>query len=300
MAVGSAMPMPAIINPQNAEEYRREREEQEKKEPAFQNVRWSKTGVEEGEEVELNAGVKDIADGNMVTLQVFHEGQEPGAGRALATIPLTVKDGAVSARWSWKSDAREMPPEADPRFIFTAHCAWCNFEKSSNALEVKLVRPEITKVEWHDKDGNSVSKGLVGEVLKLYAETKDVKGGVTFKIYDDKGKQVYSTGAKVEGNKAEAEWTYHYNGEKLDAKPKFKIEVVGFRCKKTESSECEISAKIEVQLIDVFKETISKGYKAVLIYPDNSTEEITFDTDGKSEVDDLIPSKYRVQLKVDK
>ena len=73
MAVGSAMPMPAIINPQNAEEYRREREEKEKKEPAFQNVRWSKTCVEEGEEVELNAGVKDIADGNMVTLQVFHE-----------------------------------------------------------------------------------------------------------------------------------------------------------------------------------------------------------------------------------
>ena len=242
MAVGSAMPMPAIINPQNAGEYRREREEQEKKEPAFQNVRWSKTCVEEGEEVELNAGVKDIADGNMVTLQVFHEGQGPGDGRALASIPLSVKDGAVSARWSWKSDAREMPPEADPRFIFTAHCAWCNFEKSGNSLEVKLKRPEITKVEWQDKDGNSTSKGLVGETLKLHAETKDMEGGVTFNVFDSSTKrQIASIGADIKDDKADAEWNPIDTRFPDDTKElKFSFEAKGNCCKKIESIECQV------------------------------------------------------------
>ena len=242
MAVGSAMPMPAIINPQNAEEYRREREEKEKKEPAFQNVRWSKTCVEEGEEVELSAGVKDISDGNMVTLQVFHEGQCPGDGRALASIPLTVKDGAVSARWSWKSDAREMPPETDPKFIFTAHSAWCNFEKSSNSLEVKVKRPEITKVEWQDKDGNSTSKGLVGEPLKLHAETKDMEGGVTFNIFDSSTKrQVASIGADIKDDKADAEWNPIDTRFPDDTKElKFSFEAKGNCCKKIESIECQV------------------------------------------------------------
>lgn len=242
MAVGSAMPMPAIINPQNAEEYRREREEKEKKEPAFQNVRWSKTCVEEGEEVELSAGVKDIADGNMVTLQVFHEGQGPGDGRTLASIPLTVKDGAVSARWSWKSDAREMPPEADPKFIFTAHCAWCNFEKSGNSLEVKVKRPEITKVEWQDKDGSSTSKGLVGEPLKLHAETKDMEGGVTFNIFDSSTKrQVASIGADIKDDKADAEWNPIDTRFPDDTKElKFSFEAKGNCCKKIESIECQV------------------------------------------------------------
>ena len=242
MAVGSAMPMPAIINPQNAGEYRREREEKEKKEPAFQNVRWSKTCVDEGEEVELSAGVKDIADGNMVTLQVFHEGQDSGDGSALASIPLTVKDGAVSARWSWKSDAREMPPETDPRFIFTAHSAWCNFEKSSNSLEVKLKRPEITKVEWQDKDGNSTSKGLVGETLKLHAETKDMEGGVTFNIFDSSTKrQIASIGADIKDDKADAEWNPIDTRFPDDTKElKFSFEAKGNCCKKIESIECQV------------------------------------------------------------
>ena len=62
--------MPAIVNPLNTEEWKREREESEKKEPKFMGVKWAKTSCREGEEIELSAGVKDIADGNMVTLQV--------------------------------------------------------------------------------------------------------------------------------------------------------------------------------------------------------------------------------------
>ena len=266
IAVGSAMPMPAIINPQNAEEYRREREEQEKKEPAFQNVRWSKTCVEEGEEVELSAGVKDIADGHMVTLQVFHEGQGPGDGRALASIPLTVKDGAVSARWSWKSDAREMPPETDPKFIFTAHCAWCNFEKSSNVLEVKLVRPEITKVEWQDGDGGALSKAIVGDKIKLHADTKDIEDGrgITFWIFDDKGREVTNIGATVSGDKADAEW--YVTDKRLPTdqnKLNYSFEVSANRTKKKESGKIAVRNP-KVLSMEWDKKAIYYGDKATL------------------------------------
>ena len=248
IAPGASMSMHVIINPKNTEEWKREQEEKEKKEPKFSSVKWGSSSVEEGKEVELTASVQDIEDGNMVTLQVFREGEGPEDGVLAAIFLLTVKGGSVSAKWSYRANKSEMPPENDLKFIFSAHCAWCNFEKSSNSLEVRLIRPEITKAEWQDKDGNDVSKGLVGEPLKLYAETKDMEGGVTFHVYDENGHEVFSKGANIVDGKAEAEWTYHWNGEKLDHKPKFTFEVTGQRCKKVESSECEIGATFEAVL----------------------------------------------------
>ena len=285
IAMGASIPMPAIINPKNTEEYERERREAENKNPKFSSVKWSKTSTEEGEEVELTANVQDIADGNMVTLQVFPEGKGPEDSFPLATFPLTVKGGSVSAKWKYRADQSEMPPEDDPKFVFTAHCAWCNFEKSSNALEVKLVRPEIKKAEWQDKDGSSTSKGLVGEPLKLHAETKDMEGGVTFWIYDDKGRLVTSMGADIEGDKADAEWTYYYNGEKLDSKPKFKFEVTGNRCKKIESSECEIGAKIDIRIAT----ENGQLFNNVIIKNINTNEEIKL-SDGTYKKESEIPS----------
>ena len=285
IAMGASIPMPAIINPKNTEEYERERREAENKNPKFSSVKWSKTSTEEGEEVELTANVQDIADGNMVTLQVFREGKGPEDSVAMAKFPLTVKGGSVSAKWLYRADQSEMPPDSDPRFVFTAHCAWCNFEKSSNALEVKLVRPEIKKAEWQDKDGSSTSKGLVGETLKLHAETKDMDGGVTFWIYDDKGRLVTSIGADIEGDKAEAEWAYYYNGEKLDSKPKFKFEVTGNRCKKIESSECEIGAKIDIRIAT----ENGQLFNNVIIKNINTNEEIKL-SDGTYKKESEIPS----------
>ena len=263
VSIGASIPMPAIINPANTEEYKREQEEAEKKEPKFGSVKWSKTSCEEGEEIELSASVEDITDGNMVTLQVFPEGSGPESGRAYAKFPLIVKDGSVSAKWKYKADQRELPPENNPKFIFTAHSAWCNFEKSSNTLEVKLIRPEITKAEWQDSEGKTTSKGLVGEALKLVAETKDMEGGVTFWIYDDKGREVTSIGAEIKGNKAEAEWSYHWKGEKLDAKPKYTFEVTGNRCKKIESSKIQVKNP-KVISMEWDKKAIYYGDKATL------------------------------------
>ena len=285
MAAGMSIPMPAIVNPLNTEEWKRGQEEKDKKEPKFTGVKWAKTSCREGEEIELSAGVKDIADGNMVTLQVFREGQSPEDSAAIAKFPLTVKGGSVSAKWLYRADQSVMPPEENLRFIFTAHCAWCNFEKSSNALEVKLIRPEITKAEWRDKDGKPADKGLVGEALKLHAETKDMEGGVTFWIYDDRGSLVTSIGADIQDGKAEAEWTYHYNGERLDAKPRFTFEVTGNRCKNVKSSEVEIGAKINIRIAT----EDGQLFNNIIIKNIDSDEEIKL-SDGTYKKDSEIPS----------
>ena len=295
IAPGASMPMPVIINPKNTEEWKREQEEKEKKEPKFSSVKWGSSSVEEGKEVELTASVQDIEDGNMVTLQVFPEGKGPEDGVPIASFPLTVKGGSVSAKWSYHANKSELPPDSDPKFVFSAHCAWCNFEKSSNSLEVRLIRPEITKAEWQDKDGNTVSKGLVGEPLKLHAETKDMEGGVTFHVYDENGHEVFSKGVNIVDGKAEAEWTYRWNGEKLDHKPKFTFEVTGQRCKKIESSEVEISANLLVKVIDQLGEPL-EGINAT-IYKQNSSEDFTTDENGNIEKE-LIPDNYELEIKL--
>ena len=121
IAMGASIPMPAIINPENTEEWKRERDKAEKKEPKFSSVKWAKSSCEEGEEIELTANVQDITDGNMVTLQVFPEGKGPEDSVALAKFPLFVKGGSVSAKWLYRADQRELPPDSDPKFVFTAH-----------------------------------------------------------------------------------------------------------------------------------------------------------------------------------
>ena len=186
IAAGAGMPMPAIINPSNTEEFERERREQENREPRFSDVKWSAATVAEGEEAELTAGVQDIADGNMVSLLVFPEGKGPENSVPIASFPCTVKGGSVSAQWSHRANRSVMPPEENLRFIFTAHCAWCNFEKSSNTLEVRLARPEITKAEWRNSDKKNITKEKIDNKITLYAETKDLDDGktVTFEIFE--------------------------------------------------------------------------------------------------------------------
>ena len=241
VALGASMPMPMIIHPKNTAEYQREQDKAEKKEPRFSSVRWSKNSCEEGEEVELTASVQDIADGNMVTLQVFPEGSGPENGPEYARFPLTVKKGAVSAKWKYKADHRELPPESNPRFIFSAHSAWCNYAKSSNSLEVKLIRPEITKAEWQDAEGNSTSKGLVGQPLKLVAETKDMEGGVTFWIYDENRREVASLGADIVEGRAEAQWTPTDPRAVDDTRElRYNFEATGNRCKKVTGGEVQV------------------------------------------------------------
>ena len=101
--------------------------------------------VKEGEAVRLRASVKDIADGNGVTLQVFSEGKNPEDGIAYAKLVQTVKGGVAEGVGSYRENSTDIPPENNPRFIFSAHSAWCPWKKSENSLEVELRRPKITK-----------------------------------------------------------------------------------------------------------------------------------------------------------
>ena len=286
--------MPAIVNPLNTEEWKREREESQKKEPKFSSVKWAKTSCKEGEEIELSAGVKDIADGNMVTLQVFREGQSPEASTAIAKFPLTVKDGVVIAKWLYRADRSVMPPEQNPRFIFTAHSAWCPWKKSENSLEVELRRPKIEKTEWQDEDGSSVSKAVVAEAIKLYCEVTEFEEGqgVTFTVYNAQTEaEVTGIGAEVKDGKAEAQWTYHWDGEPLEEKPTYYFEVTANRCKPVKSTEVEIGAKIRFSIVDIL-DNKPETYKIYLITPDGSKEEINLADDCSFEKDDIIPGKY--------
>ncbi|GHU06567.1 hypothetical protein FACS1894147_13260 [Spirochaetia bacterium] len=92
LAPGASIPMPVIINPKNTEEYNREREAGEKK-PEFTGARWGAAKAKEGEEIELSAQVKDIADGNMVTFQIWKEGQDYTTHIALRQIQGTIENG---------------------------------------------------------------------------------------------------------------------------------------------------------------------------------------------------------------
>ena len=229
----------------------------------------------------------------MVTLQVFRAGRGPEDSAAQAVFSEKVKGGIVSAKWSYRANRRELPPEENPKFIFTAHSAWCNWEQSSNTLEVVVERPEIRKAEWQDSEGKCISKGCVGRAVKLHAETKDMGEGegVTFTVYDKYKRGVYSVGAHVAKGIAEAEWTYQYAGEKLTEKPKFTFAVTGQRCKILESPEIEMGARIRFSIVDIL-DNKPETYKIYLITPDGSKEEINLADDCSFEKDDIIPGKY--------
>ena len=298
MAAGMSIPMPAIVNPLNTEDWKREREESQKKEAKFSSVKWAKTSCKEGEEIELSAGVKDIADGNMVTLQVFREGQSPEDSAAIAKFPLTVKDGVVSAKWLYRADRSVMPPEQNPRFIFTAHCAWCPWKKSENSLEVELRRPKIEKTEWQDTEGKAASKGIVGTPLKLYCEVTEFEEGqgVTFTVYNARtGEVVYEAGSDVQDGKAEAQWTYYWNGEDLKEKPKYYFEVTANRCKPVKSEEVEIGQRLIIKLPKM--QNIENIKAELYRYGTDKTENISFDSDNTFDKDNLVPGKYTLHLK---
>jgi len=243
MAPMTMMVMPKIIHPNNTQEYEREKKE-EKKERKFESVRWEKTRVKEGEEVKLKASVKDIEDGNGVTLQVFGEGQGPEDGIAYAKLVLTVEGGAAEGGWSYRTNGNDIPPERNPRFIFSAHSAWCPWKKSENSLEVELRRPKIEKAEWQDTDGKTASKGTVGTPIKLYAEVTEFEEGqgVTFTVYNARTQaEVTGIGAEVKDGKAEAQWNPIDTRSPEDTEElKYYIEATSLRCKPVKSGDIQV------------------------------------------------------------
>ncbi|MGN1362608.1 MAG: hypothetical protein ACI4VU_02650, partial [Methanobrevibacter sp.] len=116
-------------------------------------------------------------------------------------------------------------------------------------------------------------------------------GGVTFWIYDDKGRLVTSVGADIEGDKAEAEWTYNYQYDPerpLKEKPKFTFNVQGQRCKKKESSSVEIGMNIKILAQDENGE-LAKNKKFYVSYSDGSNKSYSSNGQGEIELKDMVP-----------
>jgi hypothetical protein len=222
MAPGMHMPMPVIIHPDNMEEWKREQEEQETREPEFTAVRWSVASVKEGERVELSAEVQDIDDGNSVTFQIWRQDQDPASHIPIAQISgRGIVDGVATGEWKYTPPRGKELPADDPEFFITAHSAWCPFERSDE-LTVELIRPEITEFVWRDDEGDETEKNVLGELVTLSVETKDVEDGktVTFKIFPEgadtkKDKPLKMLDAAVSEDKAEIS----YNFADLQPKP---------------------------------------------------------------------------------
>ena len=134
-------------------------------------------------------------------------------------------------------------------------------------MKVKPVRPEITKAEWKDTEGKTAGKGLVGEPLKLVAETKDMEegSGVTFTVYEEKsGKKVAETGATEKDGKAEAQWWTIDTRPVNDKKElRYIFEITGNRCKKIKSGEIHIKNPRIISM-EWDKKAIYYGDKATL------------------------------------
>lgn len=122
-------------------------------------------------------------------------------------------------------------------------------------------------------------------------------GGVTFRVYDESKREVFSKGADIADGKAEAEWTYHWNGEKLDHKPKFTFEVTGQRCKMVESGEVEIGQVFEINIEDkMLNKFDNEKFKLINV---TSGEEIEANFDPEKKLiknEDLVPGEYKVEI----
>ncbi len=228
LAPGASIPMPMIINPKNMESYQLERAEAETKKPEFTTLKWSKTKAKEGEEIELSAQVKDIDDGNMVTFQVFREGQDPNSHVPYGKIPATIEGGAAKAKWQYRlPSTAETIPEQDPAFFFSAHSAWCQWKKSGNAA-IELLRPEFSDLTWeavtYDDEGKetgseAASEVRYGKTAIAKASVKNVDDGnyVNMRIYEEGRANPYlhEEAVKVEGGAIAFRWDAHVSNRRL-------------------------------------------------------------------------------------
>jgi hypothetical protein len=128
-------------------------------------------------------------------------------------ISKPVEGGVARAKFTYNLPGHEDLPDADPKFFFTAHSAWCKY-KESGMLEVGLRRPELTEPKWLDAEGSAVEKGLVGETIRLSVscnEDMEEGAGVLFGVYAEgadpkKDKPVAELMSENKNGKAEAGW----------------------------------------------------------------------------------------------
>ena len=134
-------------------------------------------------------------------------------------------------------------------------------------MEVELRRPKIEKLEWKDADGCAVTKAVVREAIKLYAEVTEFEEGqgVTFTVYNARtGEAVYEAGADVQDGKAEAQWNPIDTRNPEDTEElKYYFEVTAARCKPVKSGGIQVKNP-KVISMEWDKKAIYWGDKATL------------------------------------
>ncbi|MFC2289904.1 MAG: hypothetical protein ACFNKF_09800, partial [Treponema lecithinolyticum] len=104
---------------------------------------------------------------------------------------------------------------------------------------------------------------------------------------------VTSIGAEVKDGKAEAQWTYHWDGDPLEEKPKYYFEVTANRCKPVKSEDIELGANYRFILVDgngkVLPDTECKVSGA-----DGAEQTVKSDSEGYVSVEDIVPGSIQV------
>jgi len=300
LAFGASLPMPVIINPKNAEEYRLEREDGKTRKPEITSAGWNKTKVKEGGAAELTAQARDIEDGNLLTFQAWKEGQDPAVNIPFAQITKAVEGGVAKCEMRYALPSNEEMPESDPKFFMTVHSAWCPPKRSGN-VEVELKRPEVRETKWKDKEDNEAEKGQPEELLKMEANcNEDMEEGavLTFRVYDNakRNKPVYETTAENKGGTAEAEWAYHYDHnpeEPLTEKPKFFFTVNARRCREAKSGNVEIEMDIDIPVCNTRGECLAE-LEYTITAADGAEEQGRTANDGRILKEGLLPGDYEI------
>ncbi len=240
------------------------------KSPGFTTVKWVKGSIKEGEKAELSAQVKDIDDGNMVTFQVWKDGQDPNSHIPYGTLPATIEGGAAKVEWSPPlGSGNEIPPAEDPVLFFSVHSAWCPWKKSDN-LTVELKRPEFSDLIWeavtYDDEGKetgseAASEIRYGKTAIVKASVKNIDDGkyVNMRIYDEGNANTYlfEQAVKVEDGAIEFRWNAHVSDRRLkmltdtDTLTFFFTVDAGYGSYKQESGKLEAVFNAEIMISEI-------------------------------------------------
>jgi uncharacterized Zn-binding protein involved in type VI secretion len=307
IAAGASAPMPVISNPLGAKDYGEERASGEGKRPEITQARWGKETCREGEVVELLASVRDIADGNGITFQVWREGDDPAVHVSVAQLHATLDGGSAGARFCYSGSADAEPPDADPVFFFTAHCAWCTLKKSDNTLSVALRRPKLSNPVWKDKGGKAVAAAVLGEELELGVSCNGDVGegeGILFRVYPDGADPAWVSplGELVgenRGGAASVRWVYPYRHDPeqpLTEKPRLFFTAGCSRSKDLKSGAVEIGANVNITVLDIFENPLKK-IPYTLYHSNGSEMSEESDDAGIIHKDGLIPGMVYLMIR---
>ena len=173
--------------------------------------------------------------------------------------------------------------------------------------------PQITNPRW-EKDGQSITKALVGDEVILFADVTDIDDGksATIKIVekDDDGNddEVTTLTAKVQNGKIECKWKVIYTEDDDDSNSQQEKEEKGYtlpeyvftvECdgvESEESAQLDVRGGLKVQLKDKKTNNVLKNTKISLKQNDSIYKTLTTDDEGYFELMEIPIGEYEIIL----